>query len=157
MAHLRMLRKRWPPLASDFGRDRPGRKPSPRSAALRATIVRPGECDRPARAFLERSADVHCREFRLTRFALSDAVRARLGEQQRPVTGDMLKTRKVRTQLGLAMQVQVERTDIKERQIEKFGRWKVDVREEADGRAGLCRVVEVTKEIPRSSRGRASA
>ena len=80
-------------------------------------------------------------------FAVPDAVRARLGEQQRLVTGDVLKAREIRAQFGLAVQVHVERADVEEREIEKFGRWKVDVRKQAGGRGVLGRVVEVAKKI----------
>ena len=42
----------------------------------------------------------------------ADAVGARLGEQQRLVAGDVLQPGEVRAQVGLAVQVDVERADV---------------------------------------------
>ena len=119
-------------------------------------FVGPGERDRAARAFLERRADVHRGDRGLARFALANAVGARLGEQQRLVAGDVLQPREVRAQLGLAMQVDVERADVEERQIEELGRRKVDVREQAVGRRGLRRPGRGRGGNARRGRGRAS-
>ena len=84
---------------------------------------------------------MHRGDLGLPGFALANAVGARFGEQQRPLSCDVLQACEVRAQLGLAMQVDVERADVEERQIEKLGRRKVDVREEAVGRRGLRAVV----------------
>ena len=59
----------------------------------------------------------------------ADAVGARFGEQQRLLPGDVLQPREVGAQLRLAVQVDVERADVEERQVEKLGRRKVDVGE----------------------------
>jgi hypothetical protein len=56
----------------------------------------------------------------------------------------LLEARKVRTQLRFAMEVQIERTQIEERKIEKFRRWEVDVREEAlRGGGGVRRTLRI--------------
>ena len=109
-------------------------------------FVGPREGDRAARAFLECGADVHRGDVRLAGFALADAVRAGFGEQQRLVPGDVLQPREIGAQLGFAVQVHVERADIEERQVEEFGRRKIDVREEAVGRRGLRVFVETAQE-----------
>ena len=62
--------------------------------------------------------------------AFADAVGAGFGEQQRLLAGDVLKPRQIRAQLRFAVQVDVERADVEERQIEEFGRRKVDVGEQ---------------------------
>ena len=100
-------------------------------------FVGPGERDRAARAFFERGADVHRRDVRLARFAFANAVGAGLREQQRFLAGDVLQPREIGAQLGLAMQVDVERADVEEREIEKLGRRKVDVGEQAVRRRAL--------------------
>src|SRR5262245_31589585 len=108
-------------------------------------LVGPRERDRAARALLKCGAHVHRGDVRLSRFAFSNAVGAGLGEQQRLMTGNMLEAREVRAKLGLAMQVDVERAHVEERQVEEFGRWKIDVREERIGRDVLRVTIEATK------------
>ena len=120
-------------------------------------FVGPGERDGAARAFLERGADVHRRDCRLAVFAFADRVGARLGQQQRLVAGDVLQPRQVRAQLGFAMQIDVERADVEERQVEKFGRREVDVGEERVGSGALRVLVAVRAGIARRERGRATA
>ena len=110
-------------------------------------IIRPCECHRTARAFLERRADVHRGDVGLPRFALPDAIRAGFGEQQRLVTGDVLEAYEVRPQLGFAVQIDVEGADVEEREIEKLGRRIVDVGEQAARRPRLCGVIQVAEEI----------
>ena len=82
----------------------------------------------------------------LARFAFADAVGARLGEQQRLVAGDVLQAREIGAQLGLAVQVDVERADVEEREIEKLGRRKIDVGEQALGRCALGVLVQRAEE-----------
>ena len=108
-------------------------------------FVGPRERDRAARAFLERRADVHRRDLGLARFAFANAVGAGLGEQQRLVAGDVLQPREIRAQLRLAVQIDVERADVEEREIEKLGRRKVDVGEQAVRRRGLRVLVQVAQ------------
>ncbi len=141
-------------------RVREGRRPRPRrrlrlalaidqaelpvvdGVAAAPPLVGPRERDRAAGAFLERRADVHRGDVGLSLFALAHAVGARFGEQQRLVAGDVLQPRQIGAQLRLAMQVDVEGADVEEREIEKFGRRKVDVGEQAVGRRGLGVLIE---------------
>ena len=67
----------------------------------------------------------------LALLAFADAVGARFGQQQRLVTGDVLQTREVRAQLALAVEIDVERADVEEREIEEFGGREVHVGEQA--------------------------
>ena len=109
-------------------------------------LVGPGERDRAAGAFLEGDADVHRRDLGLVRLAFANAVGARFREQQRLLAGDVLQARQVGAQLVLAVQVDVERADVEEREVEKLGRREVDVGEEAVGRCGLAFFVEAAEE-----------
>src|SRR5262249_44293264 len=102
--------------------------------------------DRAAGALFERRADVHRGDRRLAVLAFADAVGARFGEQHRLLTGDVLQPRQIRAQLRLAMEIQVERADVEERQVEKLCRWEVDVGEKAVRRRGLRRLVEAAQE-----------
>ena len=110
-------------------------------------LVGPREGHGAARAFFERGANLHRRDLGLARFAFTDAVGARLGQQQRLVSGDVLQSREVRAQFGLAMQVDVEGADVEERQVEEFGRRKVDVREQAAGRRRLRVLEQVVEKV----------
>ncbi len=74
---------------------------------------------------------MHRRDVGLSRLAFTDAVGAGFSEQQGLLTGDVLQPREIGAQLRFAMQVDIERADVEEREIEKLGRWKVDVGEEA--------------------------
>ena len=135
--------------AAGFGRRSRSTRPNAQSStgvAAAPPFVGPRERHRAARAFLERGADVHRGDRRLAVFAFADAVGARFGEQQRLVAGDVLQPREVGAQLGFAVQVDVERADVEEREIEKLGRRKVDVGEQAVRRRGLRVVVEVAQE-----------
>jgi hypothetical protein len=105
-------------------------------------LVGPGERDGAARAFLERRPNVHGGDRRLPVLALTDAVGARFGQQQRRVTGDVLQPCQVGAQLGFAMQVDVEGADVEEGEIEKLGRREVDVGEQAFRRDLLRRPVQ---------------
>ena len=58
----------------------------------------------------------------LSVFAFANRVGARLGEQQRLVAGDVLQPRQVGAQLGLVVQVDVERAHVEEREVEELGR-----------------------------------
>jgi len=46
---------------------------------------------------------VHRRDLGLTRFAFAGAIGARLGQQQRLLSGNVLQSREVRAEFGLAM------------------------------------------------------
>ncbi len=100
-------------------------------------LVGPGECHRPAGALGERRTNVHRGDGGLPVEPFANAVGAGLGQEQRFVSGDVLQPREIGAQLRLAVQVHVERADVEERQVEKFSRRKVDVREETLGRDGL--------------------
>ncbi len=63
--------------------------------------------------------------------AFADAVGAGFGEQQRPLAGDVLQPREVGAQVGLAVQVDVERADVEGVDVEILGRREVDVGEQA--------------------------
>ena len=108
-------------------------------------LVGPGECDRAAGTLLECRADMHGCDRRLSFFALTKAVGARLGEEQRLVAGDVLKAREIRAQLVRAVQIHVEGADVEKRQVEELGRGEVDVGEEAVGRRRLRLFVEHTQ------------
>ena len=108
-------------------------------------LVGPRERNRAGRAFFERGADVHRRDVRLPLLALTKAVGARFRQKQRLLTRNVLQPREVRAKLGLAMQVDVERADVEEGEIEEFRRRKVDVREEAERRRVLRVVVQVAQ------------
>ena len=110
-------------------------------------LVGPRERDRAACAFLERRADVHRRDSRLPILALADAVGASLGEQQRLVASDVLQPCQVRAQIGFAVQVDVERADVEEREIEKLSGRKVDVRQQRIGRGRLRVFVQAAQEV----------
>ena len=88
---------------------------------------------------------MHRRDRRLPERALPDAVRARFGKEQRLVSGDVLKPCEVRAQLVLAVEVDVERTDVEEREIEKFRRREVDVREKRFRRGFLAFVIQAAE------------
>ena len=108
-------------------------------------LVGPCKRDGAASAFLERGADVHCRDVGLAGFTLANRVGARLGQKQRLVAGDVLQSREIRAQLGFKMQVHVERADVEEGDIEKLGRREIDVGEEALGRRGSGVLIELAK------------
>ncbi len=110
-------------------------------------LIGPGERDRAAGPLFEGGADVHRGDVGLPRFAFADAVGARFREQQRLVTRHVLKPREVGAQLRLAVQVDIERADIEEGEIEKFGRREVDVCEETSGRCVFRGVVEIAQKI----------
>ena len=63
----------------------------------------------------------------------------------------MLEAREVRAQVGLPVQVHVERADVEERQIEELGRGKIDVSEETAARRVLRGLVQVAQEVPQLS------
>src|SRR5687768_179810 len=90
-------------------------------------LVGPGESDRATRAFFERRADLHRSERRLSIFSFPNAVGPRLGDEQRLVTGNVLKAGQIRAQLVLAMQVDVEGADVEERQVQELGGREVHV------------------------------
>ena len=56
---------------------------------------------------------MHGRDPRLAGFALTDAVGARLGQQQRLLPGNVLQPRDVGAQIAFAVQVHVEGADVK--------------------------------------------
>jgi hypothetical protein len=93
-------------------------------------FVGPRKRKHAAEPLFERGADVHRRDIGLPLFAFADAVGAGFRQQQRLVAGDMLQPREVGAQLRLAMQVDVERTDIEERKVEEFGGREVHVGEQ---------------------------
>ena len=76
----------------------------------------------------------------------ADAVGAGLGEEQRQRAGDVLQPRQVAPQVRLVVQVDVERADVEERQLEVLGGREVHVGEQAVGRRGLGLVVEFAQE-----------
>ena len=90
---------------------------------------------------------MHRSNLALTVFALANAVGARFREQQRLVSGDVLKPRQVRAQFRLSMQVDVEGADVEEREIQEFRRRKVDVGQERV-RRGVLRVLVDTAQEP---------
>ena len=101
-------------------------------------FIGPGKGDGAAGAFFEGGAQVHRGEPRLALFAFADAVDARFRQQQRLLSGDVLQPCQIGAQILLAVQVDVERADIEERQVEEFSRREVHVGEQAVGR-GLFR------------------
>ena len=109
-------------------------------------LVGPGKRDRAARAFGKRRADVARGDARLALEAFAHAVGAGLGEQQRALAGDVLQPREIRAQLGLAVQVDVERADVVRVDVEILGGRKVDVGEQALRRFRLHLVVELAQE-----------
>ena len=109
-------------------------------------LVGPRERDRAARAFLERDAHVRRRDRGLPVLALANAVRARFREEQRLLSGDVLQPREVGAQIRLVVQVDVERADVEEREIEEFSRREVDVGEEAVRCRSLGVLVEAAQE-----------
>ena len=102
-------------------------------------LVGPGKGDGAAGALFERRAQVHRGQPRLALFAFADAVDARFRQQQRLLSGNVLQPRQIGAQVLLAVQVDVERADVEERQVEEFGRREVHVGEQAIGR-GLFRL-----------------
>ncbi len=89
---------------------------------------------------------MHRGDIGLSAFALANAVGARFREQQRLVAGDVLQAREIRAQLRLAVQIDVEGAEVEEREIEKFGRRKIDVREEVVRRLRLRFFVQIAEE-----------
>ena len=108
-------------------------------------LVGPREGHRAAGAFFERRAHVHGGNRGLALFAFSNRIGARFGQQQRFVAGDVLQPRQIRAQLGLAVQVHVERAHVEEREIQEFSRRKVDVREQGSGRDRFRVVIQVAQ------------
>ncbi len=108
-------------------------------------FVRPRVGDGAARAFGECRADVHRGDLGLPVFALANRIGAGFRQQQRLVAGDVLQPREIRAQLGFAMQIDVERAHVEDRQVEKLCGRKVHVGEQRLGRCGLCVFVEVAK------------
>ena len=109
-------------------------------------FVGPGVGDGATRAFGECGANVHGRDVGLPGFAFANRVRTSLGQQQRLVPGDVLEPRKIRPEFRLPVQIHVERAHIKDREIEKLGRRKVDVREQPVRRSAFCVFVQVAEE-----------
>jgi hypothetical protein len=93
-------------------------------------FIGPRKCDRAARPFLERGANVHRGDLGLARVSLTNGIGAGFGEQQRLVSGDVLQSREIGPQIGFVVQVDVEGVQIEERQIEKLRRRKIHVREQ---------------------------
>ena len=62
------------------------------------------------------------------------------------MSGNVLKTREVRSLRGLLMQVDVEGADVEEGQIEVLRGWEVDVRQQALGRDFFRVLIEMVKE-----------
>ncbi len=89
---------------------------------------------------------MHGRDVGLPGFAFANRVGTGLGQQQRLVPGDVLEPRKIRPEFRLPMQIHVERAHIKDREIEKLGRRKVDVREQPVRRNAFCLFVQVAEE-----------
>ena len=78
--------------------------------------------------------------------ALPPAVRPRLGQQQRPVAGEVLQAGEVAPQVRLGVQVDVERADVEERQRQVLGRRVVHVGQERLRGRRLHVVVELANE-----------
>ena len=143
-----------------FGRRARSTSPNAQSSTSLAAappFVGPGERDCAAGALGEGRSKLHRGQLGLPVEALADAVGARFGQQQRQVAGDVLQPRQVAAQLGFVVQVDVERADVEERQVEVFGRREVDVGEQGLRRDRLRLVVELAQELARRAPGRASA
>ena len=89
------------------------------------------------------------------------AVGAGLGQQQRLVARQMLQPPQVRPQIGVAVQIHVERTHVEVADVEMFGRREIHVGDEGVGRNGLHVVVQIPQEtldprmpVPAHHRGR---
>ena len=70
----------------------------------------------------------------------------RLGQEQRAVPGEVLQAGEVAPQVGLRVEVDVERADVEERQRQVLGRWVVHVGQQRLRRRRLHVVVELAQE-----------
>ena len=111
------------------GVDQP-KRPVGNVVAATPPLVGPGERDRAAEAFSKCGAQVHRGDRALVLQALTDAVGASFGEQQRSVAGNLLQPREVGAKLRLAVQVDVERAHVEAVEVQVLRRREVDVRQQ---------------------------
>ena len=109
-------------------------------------FVGPRERNGAARALGKRGANLHGGQLGLSVVPFTNAVGAGLGDEQRQITGHMLKPRQVFPEVQLVVQVDVERADIEKGQLEIFGGRKVHVGEQAVRRKGLAFVIQLAQE-----------
>src|SRR4051794_21340486 len=83
------------------------------------------------RALFERGAHMHRGDRGLPLGAFTDAVGPGFCEQQRLLSGNVLKPGEIRAKLRFAVQVDVEGTNVEEGKVEELGRRKIDVSEKA--------------------------
>ena len=70
---------------------------------------------------------------RLRDRAVAPAVEADLGDEQRPIAGEVLQAREIGVELITRLEVDVEADEVEERQPQVLGRGVVDVRDEPSG------------------------
>ena len=94
----------------------------------------------------KRGPDLPIQARRLRFFAVSLAVQANFGDQQRAIPCQILQTRQICLVIVLRFQENVETNKIEERQVQVFRRRKVRVRNERTGGHFLHIIVQVLQE-----------
>ena len=93
-------------------------------------LVRPGEDERARAARRVRCAQLPLEQPRLDVDSVAAAVEADLGDQQRPLAGDVVEARQVRLERSVGLEVDVEADKVEEGQLQVLGGRVVDVGDE---------------------------
>ena len=93
-------------------------------------LRRPAEDEAPGAAGLEGLAHLPVEHFRLAQLAVAQAVDADLGQDERALAHQVLQARQVRRKIRPRLEVDVERREVEERELEVLRAWIAHVRDE---------------------------